>query len=101
MTFEQFEKLTEEIFDQIRKMRDTKGKEYANSQIDRLANFKDTAAELGLRPEQVLLVYSEKHGRAIKNYCKHGKSFSTESIEGRILDRIVYDFLLIGLIRDK
>ena len=101
MTFKNFNSLTESVFDKIREIANTKGKEYANDETDRLANFKDIAKEIGISPLQVLLVYSKKHSRAIDNYCKSGGvSHSNESIESRILDRIVYDFLLLGLVED-
>jgi len=101
MTFPEFDSLMDRYYRKMVQIRKTKGKEYANHDTDRLANFKEIAAELGLAPEQVLLVYSEKHGRAIKSYCKTGKTYSEESIKGRITDRILYDFLLLGLIEDK
>ncbi len=101
MTFPEFDKLMDEVYSQLKGMRETKGKEYANHDTDRLANFKEIAKEIGISSEAVLLVYSEKHGRAIKHYCKTGKTHSTESIQGRIKDRILYDFLLLGLIEDR
>jgi hypothetical protein len=101
VTFPEFDKLMDRYYSKMVEMRRTKGKEYANSETDRLANFKDIAKELGLTPEAVLLVYSKKHGRAIDNYCKTGTSHSEENIKGRITDRILYDFLLLGLIEDK
>ena len=101
MTFPEFDSLMDHYYSKMKQMRVTKGKEYANHDTDRLANFKEIAKELGVSPETVLLVYSEKHGRAIKNYCKTGKSYSEESIKSRITDRILYDFLLLGLIEDK
>jgi len=101
MTFPEFDSLMDRYYQKMVEMRKTKGKEYANSDTDRLANFKDIAKEIGIAPEAVLLVYSKKHGRAIDNYCKTGTSHSEESIKGRITDRILYDFLLLGLIEDQ
>jgi len=101
MTFPEFDSLMDKYYQKMVSMRSTKGKEYANHDTDRLANFKEIAQEIGISPEAVLLVYSKKHGRAIDNYCKTGNSYSEENIKGRITDRILYDFLLLGLIEDK
>jgi hypothetical protein len=76
-----------------------KGVEYANS-ADALANFK-RGTDLGLRPEQKLGVYLEKHWAAITYYIAKGEIKSTEKIEGRINDAINYLFLLRCLIKDK
>ncbi len=101
MTFPEFDSLMDRYYQKMVELRKTKGKEYANSKTERLANFKDIGKEIGLSPEQVLLCYSKKHGRAIDNYCKTGTSLSEEDIKGRITDRILYDFLLLGLIEDR
>ena len=100
MTFLRFEELQSELHEKIRAMTSTKGREYANSTVDRLANFKDVADELGLTPEQVLLVYLKKHMRSIDSFCKNGETFS-ESIQSRIVDAILYLELLAGLIEDR
>ncbi len=101
MTFPDFDKLMDRYYQKMVEMRATKGKEYANHDTDRLANFKEIALEVGISPQAVLLVYSKKHGRAIDSYCKRGKTYSEESIKSRITDRILYDFLLLGLIEDE
>lgn len=126
MTFQEFDKLFDGLFAQCRKMRDTKGKEYANTATDRLANFKDIANELGiitigdvrraltkvgwhpdladdlfaeLKPnaKAVLLVYLMKHIRSIEAWVKNGEISSNERIEGRIVDAMTYLGLLWGL----
>jgi hypothetical protein len=48
MTFPEFDKVFDDLIVQCRLMRDTKGKEYANKETDRLANFKEIANELGV-----------------------------------------------------
>lgn len=100
MTFEDFDALTERVFDQIRDMRDTKGKEYAGKG-DRFGNFNRLAAKLGIDRKMVWACYSTKHGDAIDSYIREGgQTFSTESIQGRIIDRIVYDLLLLGFVEE-
>lgn len=101
MTFPDFDKMMDRYYAKMVEMRKTKGKEYANSETDRLANFKEIAKEVGVSPELVLIIYSKKHSRAIDSYCRTGKTHSVESIQGRITDRILYDFLLLGIVEDK
>jgi hypothetical protein len=48
MNFQEFDKTFDDLIAKCRVMRDTKGKEYANTETDRLANFKDIANELGV-----------------------------------------------------
>lgn len=99
MTFEQFDKFTEELFTEVRKMRDTKGKEYAQSE-DRFANFNRLAEETGLPRETVWLVYFTKHWDAIRSYLKNGREFSDESARSRIIDSITYLMLLAGMLEE-
>lgn len=82
----------------------TKGEEYARSD-DQLANFKRSAEEAGITPEQVWLVFYNKHADAIKSFIakpptKWGAVGPSEPIEGRIDDAILYLILLKGLIRE-
>lgn len=100
MTFPDFEELQKELFADIEKMRDTKGKEYANSD-DRLANFKRVAAEIGISPLQVGWTYFKKHYDSICSYLKNGQEFSEEGIRGRFIDAINYLTLIYGLIVDE
>lgn len=100
MTFETFDKLFDSVVAELRTLRDSKGKEYANNDQDRLANFKEIAKELGVSPLAVISIYTKKHSRAIDSYCKRGQVFSNENIQSRIKDRIMYDLLLLGLVED-
>ncbi len=102
MTFKQFDSLTQDMLSKVIQMRDTKGKEYANSEIDRLANFKDIAAELSVSPLVVWSIYFKKHIRAIDNFVKRGTGeVLSESIEGRFVDAITYLLLGYGLVVDQ
>ncbi len=83
------------------KMCEVKGPEYADS-ADRLANFKEIAAETGTTPEQVLLVYLSKHLRSIRHFIKGGcKQIGSEPIEGRIMDAQNYLDLLVCLLAER
>jgi hypothetical protein len=61
-----------------------------------LANFKRGAVDAGVTPEQVWVVFFNKHLDAIKYYCRHGKVLS-ESLDERIDDAILYLLLLKAL----
>jgi hypothetical protein len=101
MTFEDFDRLCDEIDRQCNEMRDTKGREYAHD-ADRFTNFKRHAQSLGIDPKMVLYIYMAKHWDAITGYIKSGgQTFSTEPIQGRIKDNIVYLKLLWGLIEEE
>lgn len=99
MTHEQFAEHTEKLFDEIRSIGQTKGKEYADGQ-NRFANFLDIAKEVDSRPELVLYTYMVKPWRAIQSFLRDGKVYS-EPIQGRIRDVIVYLMMLDGLITEQ
>lgn len=103
MTFDEFDQLCNKRLAAVLQMRDTKGKEYAgNTGADRLANFKKSAERAGLAPMQSWLVLADKHMLAIENFVKSGgKTYSTETIQSRITDAILYLLLLEGLIAES
>ena len=92
-TTKAFEEVTQLTVRRLFQLSETKGKEYSGP-LDRLANFRRYAESLGLDYRMVLAVYAGKHWDAIVSYCKTGKVFSSESIDGRIDDLIVYLLLL-------
>ena len=65
---------------------------------DKLKNFKSIGERLGLKPEQILLVYLLKHMDSIRNYVKTGTEACEESISGRIRDARNYLLLLHAMI---
>lgn len=72
----------------------TKGAEYTEGSVDRLANFRRTGEECDIPMEKAWYVFFNKHLSAIKSYLKNGnKVKSNEPIESRIMDCIVYLFL--------
>jgi hypothetical protein len=90
--------LQEGVFDHIRKLRETKGREYAHD-ADTLADFKEVADETGISPLQCWATYVKKHQRAIDTFIREG-GVKSESIESRIHDVLTYHILLLGLIQD-
>lgn len=106
MTPNQFEKLLADQADKLQALTRTKGKEYARDDDDKLANFKRLGKSLNLSPEAVLFVYLSKHLDAITYYVSGQKwssprDESSEPIEGRIDDAILYLILLKGLLADR
>lgn len=98
MKFERMQEIEEDLFEKIRDIRRTKGREYATDE-DTLADFKEVAEEVGITPLQCWATYVKKHLRAVDSFVRE-ESVKSESIEGRILDVIVYHLLLLGLIED-
>lgn len=97
MNREAFIKLCEQVFDRIRKLTETKGKDYApDHETNEFQNFDEAAARLDLRPEQVWAVYAGKHWDAIMAYCREGQVHS-EPVAGRVEDLILYLLLLAGM----
>lgn len=96
MTFDEFNLFQQKLLEEVVCMRDTKGKEYANSK-DRFANFNRLANQLDMTNLQVAWVYLAKHLDSIASYCRNGKTFSTESIRGRFVDAITYLTLMAGM----
>lgn len=89
----------EETFGQMRALTASKGEEYSRSD-DQLANFKRSAEEAGVTPQQVWLVFYNKHMDAIKHFIKTGFWLSTEKPEARIDDAILYLLLLKAMIKE-
>lgn len=100
MKFKDFDKFTEDFFDSVRRMRDTKGKEYART-ADRFDNFNRLATELALSREKVWQVYFTKHWDAIRSYIDNKREFSEEGIHGRMIDAVTYLILLAGMFKEN
>lgn len=99
MTNSDFQALQLLQFERILGLGTTKGREYANSDIDRFANFKDIGQDLGVTPEIVLWIYIKKHIRALDTWMKT-KGEVSESIHSRIMDIMTYCSLLDGLLSE-
>lgn len=96
MTYEDFDKLFDDLIAECRGMRDSKGPEYSGLK-DRLANFKEAAKDFGVSPLVICGIFKDKHDRAVKCYAR-GEYRGSEPIRGRIVDAIVYNVLMYGLI---
>lgn len=100
MNREAFTAMLREELETIVMLNETKGVEYAG-ETDALDNFKRHARNLDLTPEQIWAVYASKHWDAILSFCRRGHELSTEGIEGRLHDVILYAFLLLGLVKER
>jgi len=98
----EFNTIVDRFFAFQQKMEATKGKEYAGD-TDRLANFKEEAADIGVMPETVCHIFLNKHLRSIRSYVKTVQATGqpptnqSEPFEGRVGDAIVYLMLLYAL----
>jgi hypothetical protein len=104
MTPTEFNRLTATTFDTLHALQAVKGGEYA-SDDDRLANFKEAGKRLSTLPEQVLLVYLDKHYASICNFVRdlaaHRTRPRSEPIEGRVDDMIIYLLLFKALLEER
>lgn len=88
-------------FKKMLEITSSKGVEYANSDDDANANFKEIGAKLGIDPKTVLWIYATKHFQAITSFVKKGHVISNEGIEGRVHDLALYCLLLLSLIEEE
>lgn len=95
-----YKNLIQELTEHRRGISDVKSVDYTRQNPDKLHNFKSVAESAGLRPEQVWLVYAQKHFDAICTYIKSNGQSESEPIKERISDLLNYGELLWGLIND-
>lgn len=96
-----FEALVKDFREKQDKLIILKGNDYTvgNAQEDRLWNFKEVGALLGITPLQCLGVYWLKHVLAICTFIKYGR-VESEDIDGRFLDESNYNLLGRALIAE-
>ena len=106
ITPEQFENLRDEFLVHEAKIMDFKRGEYSPNS-DRLQNFREVAAFLGLRPSEVALTYLMKHIQSIALAVRSGEyawTWNTEGGEGlkqRIADARNYLLLLAACLEEE
>ena len=100
MTYDQMDRFIHRvILPEVMKTRDEGQKEYARDTEDVFHNFKRVASFTGDSEEKAILTYLIKHIDGIAAYVDGHKS-QREPIDGRVIDAIVYLFLLYGLITE-
>lgn len=101
---ERFNHLVAETVQQINKLSELKGGEYAGDD-DRLANFRRNADALGLSMESVWAVYCAKHWDAVMQYVQDLNAGKTrtrlESLSSRCDDIIVYMILFKAMLDES
>lgn len=101
MKVKEFFKWADSMQKEESRLMKVKGEEYTVSNEDKFKNFKSIAERMGLKAEQVAMIYLLKHMDSIRNYLKTGKESSEESIMGRIQDARNYLLLLGGIIEES
>ena len=81
-------------------MSDAKAQSYTKGSGDRLHNFKELGARLGVAPRQVLSVYLGKHMMALEHWLTTGEE-SSEGIESTMDDIQNYIDLARALRRES
>ncbi len=97
MTSKELKKFREKFIKDANSLSDKKSIEYTISNDDRLFNFKNVGARLGITPEQALMTYVLKHMDAICNDAKTGEVVSDETILSRAHDVVNYMILYAAL----
>ena len=99
MTKSHFDEFFEYMISEVKQMRDSGQKEYAE-EGNVFADFESTAKLSGIEPEIVIYTFLNKHIRGIGSYLKDGKK-QRDTLDGRIKDAIVYLFLLWAKIEES
>jgi hypothetical protein len=103
MSPEQFDSLVEDTFSKLKKLIDVKGGEYAHDS-ERFENFIRNGKRLDLHRLTIWAVYFNKHVDAINSYIagvQNGKiRESSEPIQGRFEDALVYLLLGLGMLEE-
>ena len=100
MKKDSFDKLFNNIIDQVKSTRDQGQKEYAHTDLNVFANFRRTGKQLGISKEKVLMIFLLKHMDGIIAHI-NGHESQREDIRGRIKDAIVYLTLYWGMVEDR
>ncbi len=99
MTHDELIKLANDLHEKCIAVLNTKGHDYTRDN-DRLADFKEDAADLDITPRQAWGIKFNKQVRAMKTWAR-GETLKSESLESRAIDVINYATLGLALSRDK
>lgn len=92
------QKLTR-FFNECEEILEKKGKDY-NPQGVPFSELYNTAVKLGIKPEQVLAVYMDKHWNAIVSHANRGQ-LESEPIRERLKDLANYCALYAVMLEGK
>ena len=100
MNRKKMNKIIDNIFTEVTKVRDAGQEEYARDEENVFANFERVASFTEGTREKVLLTYMIKHIDGLCAYADGLKS-QREDVRGRITDIIVYCCLFWAMVEDK
>lgn len=92
-------RIVKKFFDGCLFVQRTKGKDYTTDG-DVFKDLKEEASAMGVTPEIVLWIAMNKHYKAIRRYCRTGKTAS-EPIEMRLTDLVNFASLIFALKKGK
>ena len=90
----------EELLQVVLETREAGQKEYAHKENTVFQDFDDTGELIRVKPEKVLFCHLNKHIRGISKDIQDGMK-QRDSIQGRIVDSMVYLSLLSGMIKKR
>lgn len=94
MIQEEFESLMQEIFQEVKEILLTKGKEYGNKEDDFLEHFR-RGHKFGVSPLQYCAILANKGEEALLTAIQTGKE-GKEGFRSRIIDAIAYKLFLLA-----
>lgn len=101
MTFDEFDLNQSQLFQLIKEISRTKGKEYANGE-NRFGNFNRLAEKYDVPNYLIGAILFTKHLDSIEYFIKNRCSVSlSEPIQGRFADAINYLSLIYGMIEEE
>lgn len=100
-TFEDRKVLVDEVNTKLKDLMLRKGKEYAQSDTDTLANFTRRAQWMGVSRKALLFTDLSKHLDALCKWAMQDKPLTVEQADNRLFDVLVYTTLLIALYRQE
>ena len=94
-----FDKLFNDIIEEVKETRDAGQDEYTHEDDNIFANFERVGNHLDIASEKTLMVYLLKHIDGIVAWINGHKS-QREDVRGRLKDAIVYLMLLWAMVED-
>lgn len=100
MTSVEFDKIVDDLTDQIKSVLKSKATEY-NLEDDRLSSFKRAASLQQQTPSQSLLGMMTKHVISIYDYVESGTKFTEAMAREKIGDNLNYLILLFAMLKEE
>ena len=101
MKAQEFEKVVNEQLDFCKSLLLEKAQEYAETNKDRLQNFKKAATLQGLSQKQAMCGMMAKHTVSVYDMCHSGEDYPIEKWTEKITDSINYLLLLKAIVEEE